>query len=86
LEIDELNACRLYFPKTTEKANCYFCLLLLTLFFVQDDFNLTGLNGLVPYYDYALDMVLDVEMPMEDTLTEVRTWMDALASVKTKLL
>lgn len=38
---------------------------------MQDDFNLTGLNGLVPYYDYALDMVLDVEMPMEDSLTEV---------------
>jgi len=38
----------------------------------QDDFNLTGLNSLVPYYDYALDMVLDVEMPMEDSLTEVR--------------
>jgi hypothetical protein len=36
----------------------------------QDDFNLTGLNVLVPYYDYALDMVLDVEMPMEDSLTE----------------
>jgi hypothetical protein len=36
----------------------------------QDDFNLTGLNLLVPYYDYALDMVLDVEMPMEDSLTE----------------
>jgi hypothetical protein len=31
---------------------------------------LTGLNVLVPYYDYALDMVLDVEMPMEDSLTE----------------
>jgi len=31
---------------------------------------LTGLNSLVPYYDYALDMVLDVEMPMEDSLTE----------------
>jgi len=25
---------------------------------------------MVPYYDYALDMVLDVEMPMEDSLTE----------------
>jgi len=36
----------------------------------QDDFNLTGLNTMVPYYDYALDMVLDVEMPMEDSLTE----------------
>jgi casein kinase II subunit beta len=36
----------------------------------QDDFNLTGLNAIVPYYDYALDMVLDVEMPMEDSLTE----------------
>lgn len=36
----------------------------------QDDFNLTGLNTIVPYYDYALDMVLDVEMPMEDSLTE----------------
>mmetsp|Transcript_40918 Transcript_40918/g.46490 ORF Transcript_40918/g.46490 Transcript_40918/m.46490 type:complete len:375 (+) Transcript_40918:123-1247(+) len=38
--------------------------------YIQDDFNLTGLNSLVPHYDYALDMVLDVEMPMEDSLTE----------------
>ena len=39
-------------------------------FLFQDDFNLTGLRSLVPYYEYALDMVLDVEMPMEDSLTE----------------
>lgn len=47
-------------------ARSHLCLY----FILQDDFNLTGLNTLVPYYDYALDMVLDVEMPMEDSLTE----------------
>lgn len=64
-------------PDRNEKLSCFFLFLQriqdflnFSKFCPQDDFNLTGLNTLVPYYDYALDMVLDVEMPMEDSLTE----------------
>ena len=54
--------------------------------YIQDDFNLTGLNALVPYYDYALDMVLDVEMPMEDSLTEEQQEIVESAAVSMQLL
>ena len=38
--------------------------------FVQDDFNLTGLGNQVPYYDYALDIILDIETPQDEMLTD----------------
>ncbi|EOA13810.1 hypothetical protein CARUB_v10026904mg [Capsella rubella] len=38
--------------------------------YIQDDFNLCGLSSLVPYYDYALDLILDVESSHGEMFTE----------------
>jgi casein kinase II subunit beta len=61
------------------RGNDFFCEVEET--FIQDDFNLTGLSTQVPYYDYALDMILDVDIPLDSLSDEQHEIVETAAEV-----
>lgn len=71
-------------PSASEEAEAgswisWFCSLRGNEFFcevdedyIQDDFNLSGLSAQVPYYEYALDLILDSDSLADEALTEAQ--------------
>eukprot|EP00164_Ancoracysta_twista_P000662 GFYU01000879.1.p1 GENE.GFYU01000879.1~~GFYU01000879.1.p1 ORF type:complete len:250 (+),score=32.57 GFYU01000879.1:114-863(+) len=47
--------------------------------FIQDDFNLTGLSSQVVHYDYALDLMLDMDSPMDDLAEDHQEMVESAA-------
>jgi casein kinase II subunit beta len=52
------------------KGNEFFC--EVDEDYIQDDFNLSGLPSQVPYYDYALELILDADAAQDEILTEAQ--------------
>lgn len=48
--------------------------------YIQDEFNLTGLASQVPYYEYALDTILDVDTPLDSLTEEQQEMVDRCAA------
>jgi casein kinase II subunit beta len=50
------------------KGNEFFC--EVDEEYIRDDFNLTGLSLMVPFFDHAVEMILDLDSPQDERLTE----------------
>ncbi|MBI20458.1 MAG: hypothetical protein CMB73_07795 [Euryarchaeota archaeon] len=49
--------------------------------YIQDDFNLSGLSSSVPYYDYALDTILDIDRPHSDITDQQQELIESAAEM-----
>ena len=49
--------------------------------YIQDDFNLTGLNSMVPYYDLDLDLILDAETEIDSMPEDKQEIVETAAEV-----
>jgi len=61
------------------KGNEFFC--EVDEGYIQDEFNLTGLATMVPYYDYALDTILDIDTALDSLSEEQQEMVDSAAEL-----
>lgn len=61
------------------RGNEFFCEVEES--FIEDDFNLTGLSSQVPYYNHALNLILDGELSVDSLTDEQQDIIETAAEV-----
>eukprot|EP00759_Apiculatamorpha_spiralis_P027460 PhF_6_TR30209/c0_g1_i1/m.44400/K03115/CSNK2B; casein kinase II subunit beta len=59
------------------KGNEFFC--EVDEEYIQDEFNLTGLSAMVPFYSHAIDLILDLESQTQDLTDDQQQMVEAAA-------